>query len=134
MTRQGAEAHWLYLISKGDAEVRVTVDGSKSSERVATLTDGDFFGEMGLMTGAPRSATVIALTDIECYRLDKETFRATLKSRPEIAEDISSILARRRVELEATREGLTDETQKRRMRAHQSDLLQRIQNFFTLDK
>jgi CRP-like cAMP-binding protein len=134
MTRQGAEAHWLYLISKGDAEVRVTVDGSKSSERVATLTDGDFFGEMGLMTGAPRSATVIALTDIECYRLDKETFRATLKSRPEIAEDISSILARRRVELEATREGLTDETKKRRMRAHQSDLLQRIQNFFTLDK
>jgi len=134
MTRQGAEAHWLYLISKGDAEVRVTVDGSKASERVATLTDGDFFGEMGLMTGAPRSATVIALTDIECYRLDKETFRATLKSRPEIAEDISSILARRRVELEATREGLTDETKKRRMRAHQSDLLQRIQNFFTLDK
>jgi len=134
MTRQGAEAHWLYLISKGDAEVRVTVDGSKSSERVATLTDGDFFGEMGLMTGAPRSATVIALTDIECYRLDKETFRAILKSRPEIAEDISSILARRRVELEATREGLTDETKKRRMRAHQSDLLQRIQNFFTLDK
>jgi cAMP-binding proteins - catabolite gene activator and regulatory subunit of cAMP-dependent protein kinases len=134
MTRQGAEAHWLYLISKGDAEVRVTVDGSKSSEHVATLTDGDFFGEMGLMTGAPRSATVIALTDIECYRLDKETFQATLKSRPKIAEDISNILARRRVELEATREGLTDETKKRRMRAHQSDLLKRIQNFFTLDK
>jgi CRP-like cAMP-binding protein len=134
MTRQGAEAHWLYLITKGEAEVRVSIDGSKSSERVATLDAGDFFGEMGLMTGEPRSATVIALTDVECYRLDKETFQDTLMSRPEIAEDISDILARRRVELEATREGLTDETKKLRIRHHQIDLLKRIQNFFTLDK
>lgn len=134
MTRQGAEAHWLYLIIKGNAEVRVSVDGGKSSERVATLNAGDFFGEMGLMTGAPRTATVVALSDVECYRLDKESFQATLKSRPEIAEDISNILARRRVELEATREGLTDDIKKIRMQHHQSDLLRRIQNFFTLDK
>ena len=134
MTRQGAEAHWLYLIIKGEAEVRVSVDGSKSSERVATLHAGDFFGEMGLMTGEPRTATVIALTDVECYRLDKETFRASLKSRPEIARDISNILARRRVELEATREGLSDDLKKIRMHHHQSDLLHRIQNFFALDK
>jgi len=134
MTRQGAEAHWLYLITKGEAEVRVSIDRSKSSVRVATLNAGDFFGEMGLMTGEPRSATVIALTDVECYRLDKETFQGTLMSRPEIAEDISDILARRRVELEATREGLTDETKKLRIRHHQIDLLKRIQNFFTLDK
>ena len=134
MTRQGAEAHWLYLMNKGKAEVRVTVEGSNTSERVATLEGGDFFGEMGLMTGAPRTATVIALTDVECYRLDKETFQATLKSRPEIAQDISNILARRRVELEATREGLTDETKRLRMQHHQNDLLQRIQNFFRLEK
>jgi small-conductance mechanosensitive channel/CRP-like cAMP-binding protein len=133
MTRQGAEAHWLYLISKGDAEVRVSVNGGKSSERVATLSAGDFFGEMGLMTGAKRSATVIALTDVECYRLDKDTFRTTIESRPEIAKDISEVLARRKVELEATREGLNEESKKDRLRRHQSDLLQRIQSFFTLE-
>ena len=134
MTRQGAEAHWLYLISQGDAEVRVSVEGGKASERVATLTGGDFFGEMGLMTGAPRSATVIALTDVECYRLDKETFQSIITSRPEIAEDISTVLANRRVELEATREGLNDDAKKLRLRHHQNDLLERIQNFFTLDR
>jgi len=134
MTRQGADAHWLYLISKGDAEVRVSVEGGKASERVATLSDGDFFGEMGLMTGAPRSATVTALTDVECYRLDKETFQSIITSRPEIAEDISNVLASRRVELEATREGLNDEAKKVRLRHHQNDLLERIQNFFTLDR
>jgi small-conductance mechanosensitive channel/CRP-like cAMP-binding protein len=134
MTRQGADAHWLYLIIKGEVEVRVTVDGSKNSERVATLKAGDFFGEMGLMTGEPRSATVIALTHVECYRLDKDTFRATLQSRPEIAQDISTVLAQRKVELEATKESLTDEVKKQRLRHHQNDLLRRIQGFFTLDR
>jgi CRP-like cAMP-binding protein len=134
MTRQGAEAHWLYLITKGKAEVRVSVDGDRLSEKVATLDTGDFFGEMGLMTGELRTATVIALSDIECYRLDREAFKETLQSRPEIAEDISTILARRRVELEATREELNEETKKNRMRFHQGDLLRRIKNYFTLDR
>ena len=132
MTRQGAEAHWLYLITQGEAEVRVAVEGSSASERVATLREGDFFGEMGLMTGEPRSATVVAITDVECYRLDKESFKAILQSRPEIAEDISSVLARRRVELEAVKEDLTEETKRARMHYHQGALLRRIQNFFTL--
>jgi small-conductance mechanosensitive channel len=132
MTRQGAEAHWLYLIARGQAEVRVSVDGGATSERVALLRDGDFFGEMGLMTGEPRSATVVALTDVECYRLDKETFKAALQSRPEIAQDISGVLARRRVELETAKEDLTEDNKRARLQYHQGDLLRRIQNFFTL--
>lgn len=134
ITRQGAEAHWLYLIIRGQAEVRVTVDGSGSSEKLATLSPGDFFGEMGLMTGAPRSATVVALTDVECYKLDRETFKATIQNRPEIAQDISIVLARRKVELEAAKEGLSEENKRLRIHDHQRDLLRRIQNFFTLQK
>jgi small-conductance mechanosensitive channel/CRP-like cAMP-binding protein len=132
ITTQGAKAHWLYIITKGEAEVHVTVDGSGASERVAELHEGDFFGEMGMMTGEPRSATVSALTDVECYRLDKEAFDEILSRRPEIAEDISEILARRRAELEAIREGLNEEAKRARMRRHQGDLLDRIRKFFTL--
>ena len=131
MTRQGAEAHWLYLITKGEAEVRVSVDGSVS-EVIATLHDGDFFGEMGMMTGEPRSATVVALSDVECYRVDKDAFHDILRSRPEIAEDISEVLARRRAELDAVREDLNEEAKRARMRDHQGALLQRIRNFFAL--
>ncbi len=131
MTRQGAEAHWLYLITQGEAEVRVSVDG-RLNERVATLSAGDFFGEMGMMTGEPRSATVVALSDVECYRVDKDAFHDTLRSRPEIAEDISQVLARRRVELDAAREGLNEEAKRARMRDHQGALLKRIKNFFAL--
>jgi small-conductance mechanosensitive channel/CRP-like cAMP-binding protein len=132
ITKQGAKAHWLYIINKGDAAVHVTVDGAAASERVAELHQGDFFGEMGMMTGEPRSATVSALTDVECYRLDKEAFDEILRSRPEIAEDISRILAQRRAGLEAIREGLTEEGKRARMRRHQGDLLNRIRNFFAL--
>src|SRR6266550_360130 len=131
MTRQGAEAHWLYLITGGEAEVRVSTDGNLN-ERVASLHEGDVFGEMGMMTGEPRTATVIAVTDVECYRLDKEAFHEILQRRPEIADDISTLLAKRRVELEAAREGLNEEAKRQRMRHHQNELLRRIKNFFTL--
>jgi small-conductance mechanosensitive channel/CRP-like cAMP-binding protein len=132
MTRQGAEAHWLYIIVEGKAEVRVMVEGNLS-KKVATLQAGDFFGEMGLMTGEPRMATVIALTDTECYRLDKQGFQDILQRRPEIAEDIAHILARRRVELDAVREDLTEEAMRQRMSHTQGDLLRRIRDFFTLN-
>ncbi|HVY60229.1 MAG TPA: mechanosensitive ion channel family protein, partial [Planctomycetota bacterium] len=71
LTKQGAEAHWLYMITAGEVSVRVAVDGGLEKE-VAKLKDGSFFGEMSLMTGAPRSATVVALTDVECYKLDSK--------------------------------------------------------------
>jgi small-conductance mechanosensitive channel/CRP-like cAMP-binding protein len=131
MTRQGAQAHWLYLITRGDAEVRVSVEG-KLSETIATLHAGDFFGEMGMMTGEPRSATVVALSDVECYRVDKDAFNDILRSRPEIAEDISEVLARRRAELDSAREDLNEEAKRARMRHHQGDFLRRIRDFFAL--
>jgi len=130
LTRQGAEAHWLYIIIDGKAEVQVAVDGKR--ERVASLGEGDFFGEMALMTGEPRRATVAALTDMVCYRLDKGAFQEIIKRRPEIAEDISHVLARRRVELEAVREELSEEAMRARLNHAQTDLLDRIREFFRL--
>jgi len=131
MTRQGAEAHWLYIIIRGKAEVQVSVDGNLQKS-VAILGAGQFFGEMSLMTGERRAATVVALEDVECYRLDKEAFQHILRQRPEMAEDISRVLAHRRVELDAVREGLDIEAKRIRMSAAQRDILNRIRNFFGL--
>jgi len=47
------------------------------------------------MTGAPRRATVIASTDMEAYRLDKEGFQSVIRQRPELADSLSQILERR---------------------------------------
>jgi len=131
MTRQGDEAHWLYVIIEGEAEVHVTIEGK--TEKVAMLGAGSYFGEMGMMTGEPRTATVIAQTDVKCYRLDKEAFRDILRDRPECVEEISHTLAKRRVELEAIRGALTEDLMQQRMQHTQHALLQRIRDFFKLD-
>lgn len=133
IVRQGDPARSLYLITQGTAEVRVAADGEGLSEKVAELNAGNFFGEMGLLTGEPRSATVAALTEVECYRLDKEAVNDIMTRRPEIATDMSRILARRRVELDAVREDLNELAQQKRMQHTESDLLDRIRRFFTLD-
>src|SRR5262249_57793103 len=62
LTKQGAEAHWLYIVIKGTAEIHITVNGQ--IENVGSLGEGEFFGEMGMMMGEPRSATVAAVTDM----------------------------------------------------------------------
>lgn len=130
LTKQGAEAHWLYIIIKGTAEVHVTVDGH--TENVGSLSEGEFFGEMGMMTGERRTATVAALSDMLCYRLDKTALQDIMSRRPEIAEDISHVLARRRVELEAILEELNEESKRLRMGHTQVALLDRIREFFRL--
>jgi small-conductance mechanosensitive channel len=132
IARQGDSSACLYVITKGEAEVRLAVDGS--SRTLAKLGPGDFFGEMGLLTGDVRSASVLAKTDVHCLRLDKEDFMDVLQRRPQIAEAISQTLAQRRLELDAAREHLTGEAIKDRLRNTQGDLLLRIRKFFTLER
>jgi small-conductance mechanosensitive channel/CRP-like cAMP-binding protein len=131
LTRQGAEGHWLYLILGGEVSVHVQSDEGLEKE-VARLGPGDFFGEMSLMTGAARSATVVALTPVECYRLDKDAFQQIIRDSPAIAEPVAEILARRRTGLMAARENLDQEAQRRHFAAAKLDLLGRIRDFFGL--
>lgn len=124
LTRQGAVAHWLYLIVQGEADVLVSNEGADT--RITTLRDGDFFGEMGMLTGEPRSATVIATTDVDCYRLDKVGFAKVLLTRPDMAKDISAVLAQRRQELDSR----VKQAAQALPRPHSDDLLRRIKSFF----
>lgn len=130
MTRQGAIAHSLYVITRGSGEVVITEDGLRRT--VATLHFGDFFGEIALLTGERRTATVIALENTDCYRLDLEGVNELLHSRPEIAEHISLVLARRKVELDAVRENLDSDARAKMMANAQKDFLVRISKFFGL--
>lgn len=97
---------------------------------VKRLVAPDFFGEMGMLTGEPRQATVVALEPAVCWRLDKETFRSFLEARPEIACEVSRVLAQREVELVSAREGLSDEARRAALAQAQHSLLSRIEKFF----
>ena len=131
MTRQGAEAHWLYLLTKGSAEVIVSTDAG-IHKTVNILHAGDFFGEMSLLTGEPRSASLKALEESECYRLDRQAFDDILHGRPEIAHYLSELLARRKVQIEAVRHDLDAAARAAMMQGQQRSIFDKIHKLFGL--
>jgi small-conductance mechanosensitive channel/CRP-like cAMP-binding protein len=118
----------LYVIVSGQASVRL---GGATGRQVALLGPGHFFGEMSMMTGERRSATVIAVSDLACYRLDKSAFERVLREHPDVAEEVAEILAERREELAAAKDELED-VRRRRLQTEKENLLGRIRGFFNL--
>jgi len=127
MTRQGATAHWLYLIITGEADV--WIDTAAGRKPIATIGAGSVFGEMGMLTGEPRRASVSARTDVMCYRLDKSGFEQIIRARPDVADAISQVLATRESELEALRAIGAAHNQPP---APHADIHARIRSFFGL--
>jgi CRP/FNR family transcriptional regulator, cyclic AMP receptor protein len=79
IAREGEPGVGLFVIVDGTAEV--TIGGSKK----ATLGPGDFFGEIALLDGGPRTATVTATSDIQMLGLTEWVFRGLMQEHPSIA-------------------------------------------------
>lgn len=127
VVRQGEVGDSLYIIDQGRVEVVVSHNGR--SERLAELGPSAFIGEMALMTGAERSATVVALEPSRFFVIDRAAFRETLAQNPGIAMAISETLAERQEELEATHAALHEAGQ-RSMDDEKRQILSRIREFF----
>ena len=84
--RQGEIGREMYLISRGEVEV---TDASGSA--LATLGEGDFFGEASLLTSAPRNATVRAKSYCDFFALDKSDFKRVLRDHPQFLESLMEI-------------------------------------------
>jgi CRP-like cAMP-binding protein len=126
---EGDKDDGLYMIVEGDAIVRI---GRGPDEReVARLVAGQFFGEMSLMTGEARTATVVAATDMLCYRIDKPAFQSVLRESPAIVDHVAEVLAQRRTALSAARDE-NAETKRTRAETAKQDLLGRIRGFFRI--
>ena len=132
LTRQGEIANWLYLLIKGDVNVWYEPEG-QPRRFLKTLYGGSVVGEMGLLTGEPRRATVSARTDVECYRLDKAVFEEVIRARPEVVEEMAATLTAREHELENLKREVANEPAATHSRAGDDTLLRRIQRFFNVD-
>jgi CRP-like cAMP-binding protein len=89
---------------------------------------GEFFGEMALITGEARSATVVAKTDVECYRLDRASFQDLLAARPEVAAEVRKIIGARKPDLDQARDAfarIPESVDEKKVR-----LLTRVHRFF----
>jgi len=129
--RRGETADSLYLLAQG--AVRVVSEDKGVRHDLARLTAPSYFGEMGLLLGQPRAATVLAEGEALCYRLDKNGFDAILQARPELADNLARVLAQRQAENDATFRALDAEAQARHAGNRTTDLVRRIRHFFGIE-
>ena len=99
IVREGDAGSSMFVVVRGEAVVTLAA----SKEPIARLRGGDFFGEMSLLTGDPRTATVAAATDCHVIELDAEGFRTLALADPIVADRVCSAVDRRRAELDERR-------------------------------
>lgn len=85
----------MYIVISGKVKICIYGGDGKDEQIVATLNPGDYFGEMALLTGEPRSASVIAMEDSETFMLHKTDFDVILEKFPSISLSIGKIVSKR---------------------------------------
>lgn len=122
---QGEAGDEMFIIDTG--EVGVVLERKANAQNVAALGHGQCFGEMSVMTGEPRKASIRAMTETRVLVVGKQDFKAILERNDGVLEDISEILADRHQQLDeaaSQEESLERKTQP-------ALLLSRIKNFFS---
>lgn len=126
VVRRGEAGDSLYLLAEGVLEVRIPrPDGSESA--IDRLFPGAVLGEMSLLTGQPRSATVVAVTEAVVLELRKADLDPVLRARPELLEGLTAIMAARQARNSAAPDGPAAPSAAAPTR---EDILARLRSFF----
>jgi small-conductance mechanosensitive channel/CRP-like cAMP-binding protein len=128
---EGAEGDSMFILLRGTAQVSISKNGSLIP--VATLNSGDCFGEMSLLTGEPRSATVRANADCYVMEIGKPVMAEVLRESPGCLEQLSDLLAQRKMRTEGILKdagGATEQTAKEN--EYRATFLKRLKTFFSL--
>src|SRR5437899_74331 len=128
---EGSPGDSMFVLLRGEANVLVSKNGS--TIQVATLNSGDCFGEMSLLTGEPRSATVRADRDCYVMEIGKPTMAEVLHSAPECLVQLSELLAQRKMETEGIlKEATRTDEHLLKQRQYTATFLNRLRTFFKL--
>ncbi|NND60769.1 MAG: mechanosensitive ion channel [Gammaproteobacteria bacterium] len=128
---QGSEGSSLYVLVEGMLEVAVTdADGNES--RVGRVEPGQAFGEMSLLTGSERVATVQCLTNAYALEIRREDLEPILRARPEIARELGRMMARRQLLNERSADGTASHDDNEDFRSRAMQFARRISQLFGL--
>lgn len=131
VVEQGQEGSSLFIVKEGMLTVNVLgKDGQET--RVGTLTPGAFFGEMSLLTGEARGATVLPEVDSLGFEIKKETLEPILQRRPELAEHLSRTLAERQMRTREAFAAMDAESGAKRRQSMAQEFLAKMRSFFGL--
>ena len=125
--RQGEPGTSMFIITSGEVVVGVRPP-EKERVELSRLQVGDYFGEMSLMTGEPRSATVTAIVETRVFEVTRTAFREILEQQPGLLEKLGETIRRRFIEREEAVEGAGNQ----QLGETSSDILSRIKEFFGL--
>ena len=121
----------MFVLLRGAAEVSIAKNGA--SIPLATLREGDCFGEMSLLTGEHRTATVRAQTDCQVMEIGKPVMAEVLRTSPDCLERLSELLATRKMETEGLlKEAGSHSHHERKEREYRANFLHRLRTFFEL--
>jgi small-conductance mechanosensitive channel/CRP-like cAMP-binding protein len=128
---EGAAGDSMFVMLRGAANVFISKNGSKI--QVARLGAGDCFGEMSLLTGEPRSATVRADGDCYVMEIGKPVMAEVLSAAPSCMEQLSQLLAQRKLDTEGIlKEATRPEEHALKERQYTANFLHRLRTFFEL--
>ncbi len=130
VVHQGDPGDAMYVVLEGTAVVTVKTE-SDAEREVARLSRGEFFGEMALLTGDPRTASVTAVDDLAVLVIHKKALQAMLARRPGLAHEMAEIVEARRQGLRAVKELQEAAPEKQAaVRKSAGELVMRIRGFF----
>jgi small-conductance mechanosensitive channel len=131
LIEQGEEGDSMFILVNGKVDVLVDRDGSQT--RVASLGPGDCFGEMSLLTGEKRSATIAATMDCEIVEIGKAVLTRSLQENPQLVTMLGEMLAKRRLENEGLLAGTASKTDlAEKQRQYTDGFLTKLRHFFKL--
>jgi small-conductance mechanosensitive channel len=102
IVRRGQKGNSMFIVHIGSVSVQIREDGKIKTIR--QLKEGEFFGEMALFTGEPRTATVVANEETQVLEITHECLKPLLEENPELVESFSNIIEKRRAALEELNE------------------------------
>lgn len=91
--QQGDEGGAAFVLLEGEADVLVSLDDQET--KVATLKKNEIVGEMSLLSGSPRTATVRAVDQVRALRIDRDTLQKLLQEFPEMSLELLKVLSLR---------------------------------------
>jgi small-conductance mechanosensitive channel/CRP-like cAMP-binding protein len=123
--REGEQGASMFVVHRGEVEVQINDKGR--TRVVNSLHEGDFFGEMALFTGEPRTANVVAVEETEVLEISHPAVKELFQANPDLVESLTHTIAERRAVLAAKAESKPVDPDEK------AGLLAAIKRFFRLD-